>query len=134
MSTTQQEVATRTEAAPAVEAPKRKFRARSPRVDVSETPEAYLVTADVPGVSLDAIDLTVEENRLELVARRTPASFEGHSPAFRQYGEGAYQRAFSIPEEIDRAAIRADLRDGVLRVRLPKAKPAEPQKVKIQVG
>jgi len=134
MSTAQQEVAPRSETAPAVEAPKREFRARSPRVDVIEASEAYFVTADVPGVAMDAIDVTVEENRLELHARRTPVRHDGYNDAFRQFGEGEYRRAFTIPEEIDREGIRAELRDGVLRVTLPKAKAAQPKKVQIQVG
>lgn len=134
MNTAQQEVAARAETVPTAEPTQRAFHARSPRVDVTETPEAYFVTADVPGVAMDDIDVTVEENRLQLTATRTPVSYDGYKAAFRQFGEGEYRRAFTIPEEIDRPSIRAQLRDGVLRVTLPKAQPAQPQKVQIQIG
>jgi HSP20 family molecular chaperone IbpA len=103
-------------------------------VDVVETAEAFLVTADVPGVPMDAIEITVEKDRLELVAHRSEASHEGHRSAFRESDAGDYHRAFRVPAEIDRGAIRADLRDGVLRITLPKAAPARPQKVLVQAA
>lgn len=134
MNTTQHEVAPRESGSPAAEAPKAKFRTRTPRVDVTETAEAYAISADLPGVPMADIDVTVEENRLALTAKRTPVQQDGHDAAFRQYGEGDYYRAFSIPEDLDRTEIRADLRDGVLRVTLPKAKKPEPQTVKVQIG
>lgn len=132
MNTQTQEVTKPTPTPPAT--PSAPVDTRTPRVDVIETPEAYLVTADVPGVPMDAIEVTVEKNRLEVVANRTPASREGYSPALRQFSEGGYRRAFKIPQEIDRQSIRADLRDGVLRVTLPKAQPEKAQKVRIEAG
>ncbi|MDG2307177.1 MAG: Hsp20/alpha crystallin family protein [Candidatus Binatia bacterium] len=132
MTTTQQEVPSR-EAAPAAEAPKLQ-RTRAPRVDVAETPDAFFITADVPGVAMDAIDVTIEENRLEFTAERTPVTHEELRPAVRQYREGGYARTFAIPETVERANVRADLRDGVLRITLPKAQPVQPQKVQVQVG
>lgn len=134
MNTAQTEVATTTAEAPAAEAPARTFRTRAPRVDVSESADAYFVTADVPGVPMDAIEVTIEEDRLELSARRTPAEHDGYRTAFRQFGEGDYRRAFTIPETIDRESVRADLRDGVLRITIPKAQPAKPQKIRISAG
>ncbi len=137
MNTERQEVGTAAEPIPpttATEAPKRPLRVRAPRVDVTETPQAYFVIADVPGVPMNAIDVTVEENRLEFSARRTPAHYDGYTPALRQYEEGEYRRAFSMPEAIEREKIHADLRDGVLRITLPKAQPAQPHKVSVQLG
>lgn len=134
MNTQEQEVSPRAETAPSAAPPNQPLRSRSPRVDVIETPDGYHLAADLPGVPMNAIELTVEENRLELRAKRTPAVYDGHTPAVRQFGEGEFLRAFSLPQEIDRAAIHADLRDGVLRIEIPKAKPVEPQKVTIQVG
>lgn len=131
MNTAQQEVAPRSETTPAAERPRRVY---SPRVDVRETPDAFEVTADVPGVSMDAIDVTVEDNRLELYAKRTETAHEGFRPAYRQYGEGDYRRAFTIPEDIQRDQIRADLREGVLHVILPKAEPVKPKKVQVRLG
>lgn len=134
MNTAQNEVATSAAATPAVEAPARTFRTRAPRVDVSESADAYFVTADVPGVPMNAIEVTIEEDRLELSAKRTVAEHEGYRTAFRQFGEGDYRRAFTIPEAIDREGVRADLRDGVLRITIPKAQPAKPQKIRISAG
>ncbi len=134
MNTAQNEVATSAAAVPAVEAPVKTFRPRAPRVDVSESADAYFVTADVPGVPMDAIEVTIEEGRLELSAKRTATEHEGYRTAFRQFGEGDYRRAFTIPETIDRESVRADLRDGVLRITIPKAQPAKPQKIRISAG
>ncbi len=134
MNTAQNEAATSAATAPAAEAPKRTFRTRTPRVDVSESADAYFVTADVPGVPMEAIEVTIKENRLELSAKRTAVEHEGHRSAFRQFGEGDYRRAFTIPEKIDRDGVHADLRDGVLRITIPKSQPAKPQKVRISAG
>lgn len=134
MNTTTQEV-TLEKPAPAKDAPKRAGAPdRTPRVDVTETPDAYVLTADVPGVSMDAIEVTVEDDRLELSATRDPSAPEGHRPTIRQFSEGGYRRAFKIPEAIDRSAVQADLRDGVLRITLPKAAPVRPQKVQVRAG
>ena len=119
---------------PSTETPSRPRRVHSPRVDVLENEREFVIAADVPGSDMDSIELTVEEGRLDLVARRSEKSYEGYKVAFRQYGEGDYRRAFTLPDGVDRSAIRADLRDGVLRIRLPKKEVEQARRVEIKVG
>ena len=93
-----------------------------PPIDVYETDDRYVVTAEVPGISRDLIDLALHEGHLTIRGAR-PA---GDSQTTRHYhqverGYGSFQRTFAFAEAIDSEAIAADLRDGVLTVTLPKA-------------
>ena len=114
--------------------PSRPSRVYSPRVDILESEKEFVIAADVPGSNLDSIELSVEEGRLELVAPRSEKTHEGYKIAFRQYGEGDYRRAFTLPEGVDRGAIRADLKDGVLRISLPKKDAERAHRVQIKLG
>jgi len=134
MSEAQTEVVASTPKQPKPIAETAPRRVRTPRVDVAETAEAFHLTADVPGVPMEAVEITVEEERLDLRARRPEVAREGYELAFRQIHDAEYRRSFRIPGEIDRAAIRADLRDGVLRITLPKAKSAQPQKIQVHAA
>jgi HSP20 family protein len=92
-----------------------------PPVDLHETADAYVVTAELPGLSRDDIQIQFHEGRLTLSGvRRT------HGMACEQFhrverGHGSFTRSFQLPAPIDNDAIRADLRDGILTVTCPKS-------------
>lgn len=94
----------------------------SPTVDVLETDDAFLLHAEVPGVSRDDVDLTVEGRRLELSGRRRPLP-KDRNFARMERSYGRFRRAFELPAAIDADRIRAALDHGVLRVTLPKREP-----------
>jgi HSP20 family protein len=106
----------------------------APRVDVRETREAFEVVADLPGVDLDGVEVTVEKDVLTIFGRphlEDPAAYRrvyGRDPA------SAYRRVFSLGEEIDRDGIRATLERGVLRLTLPKARSVLPRKIEIRAA
>lgn len=133
-------IATRTEGAPPTKArtapapEARARRIRTPRIDVVETAEAFRLTADLPGAPMEAIDITLEENRLELRALRSGTSREGKTAAGRPSADTEYRRSFRIPADVDRAQIQANLRDGVLRITLPKAPSARPQRIEVRAA
>ncbi|MGQ0633916.1 MAG: Hsp20/alpha crystallin family protein [Planctomycetaceae bacterium] len=105
-----------------------------PFVDIVETEQALLLIADVPGVDEQGVDVTIEKNVLTLrgaVAAETPA---GHELGYEEYGIGDYERSFTLPNEIDRDGIRAEIKDGVLKLTLPKIKQAVARKVAVTVG
>ncbi|HVD93700.1 MAG TPA: Hsp20/alpha crystallin family protein [Vicinamibacterales bacterium] len=102
-----------------------------PPIDVYETDDRYVVTAEVPGISRDQIDLALQDGNLTIRGAR-PA---GDPQATRQYhqverGYGSFQRTFAFSEAVDSDAIAADLRDGVLTVTLPKA-TAPPRRIEV---
>lgn len=105
-----------------------------PLVDIVETEQALLLYSDVPGVDETGVDVTVEKNILTIkgtVKEELPAGF---APNYEEYGVGDYERSFTLPNEIDREGIEAAIRDGVLKVTLPKARQAVAKKVTVTAG
>ncbi len=111
--------------------PEAEERIINPSVDITETDEALFLRADMPGVSEDDVDVTLEDHVLTLDAKRCGFDFEGVEPAYVEYHTGRYQRSFKVAEEIEQDAIEATLKDGVLQVTLPKAKSRLAQRIKV---
>lgn len=105
-----------------------------PRADVYETEEAIFVVADMPGVHENSVDITLEDNVLTINGYVESQQPEGHNLAYAEYRVGDYVRAFTLSDRIDRGAIEATVRDGVLRLRLPKAQEARLHKIPIRTG
>jgi HSP20 family protein len=105
-----------------------------PRTDIFETPEAFLLLADVPGAAEDGVDVTLENDVLTVSAKTTSEEPQGYAWAHREYASADYQRQFTVAAEIDRDRIEATLHDGVLRVTLPKAARAKTRKITVQTG
>ncbi len=105
----------------------------SPRVDIFETPTEILVSADMPGVKPDNIDLRYENG--ELVVRGKVSHPEGKgNVVFREFEFGDYYRVFQVHETIDASKIHADHKNGVLTVHLPKQEAVQPKQVPIRVN
>ncbi len=104
-----------------------------PPIDVYETPARYVVTAELPGLSRDQIDLAVQDNRLTIRGVRPAAGPETATRHFHQVerGHGSFQRTFEFVEPVDQASIAADLRDGVLTITLPKI-ATQPRRIEVQ--
>lgn len=104
-----------------------------PRVDVFENEAEYLVVADVPGVTKDALDVRFEDGELRLEARRSGAPSTGQSLA-DEYRIADYRRAFAMPEGVDAEKIEAELAHGVLKVHLPKSASKRPRRIDIRAS
>jgi HSP20 family molecular chaperone IbpA len=105
-----------------------------PRADIYETEEAIYVVADMPGVGEDSLDITLEKGVLTLNGTVEPESPEGYALAYAEYRVGDYVRSFSLSDEIDQEAIEATLKDGVLRLTLPKITEAKTLKIAVKAG
>jgi HSP20 family molecular chaperone IbpA len=106
-----------------------------PPVDVFENENAITLLADLPGVPRDQLNLRVDGDSLVIEATATT----GSSPQGMElvYGElqcPAYRRQFTLSRELDTSRIEAQLRDGVLRLTLPKAEEARPRRIQVQAG
>jgi HSP20 family molecular chaperone IbpA len=107
----------------------------TPRADIYETDDALIVVVDVPGADEKSVEITLEKNVLTINAYVDDLpEMEGHSLAFAEYNVGDYQRSFRLSDEIDRDGIEAEVRDGVLRLRLPKSGPAKTRKISVKGG
>lgn len=91
----------------------------APAVDLCETADTYIITAELPGIAREQIRVEVRDGRLYLQGRReSRVSCEQYHQVERGHGE--FCRSFALPESVDAAAISADLSDGVLTVTVPK--------------
>ncbi len=103
-----------------------------PPVDIFETGEGLTVVADLPGVSKDGLDIEVKDGVLTIQGRaRQP---HPAPPVYREFELFNYFRQFELSDSVDIAKISAELKNGVLTLRLPKAEQAKPRRVQVQVG
>lgn len=103
----------------------------TPRVDIVETDNELLLFADMPGVKPDDIEVRFENGELALHGR-CASSNDGRSLLAAEYGIGDYYRAFTVSQDIDADKISAELKQGVLTLRLPKAEAVKPKKIRVQ--
>jgi len=112
--------------------PTRPRKAFVPRADILETPDALVVIVDMPGVEAKSVDVSVDRNLLTIhgaVAADAPA---GYSPFSTEYETGDWHREFVLSEEVKRDAIQAAVKNGVLRLTIPKADPARKIQVRVE--
>lgn len=112
----------------------RSGRTYTPATDILERADEIILIADMPGVSEDSIDITLENNQLTIQGYVRMEQPEGQSLYYAEYESGDYYRAFSVNETIDRDKIEANLKNGVLRLRLPKLEAAKAKKIKISTN
>lgn len=103
----------------------------TPAVDILERKDDIVVTADMPGVDEKTVDITLEKNVLTIYGMVEPQFPEGQRFALSEYGVGDYQRAFTLSGEVDRDRINASVKNGVLRLVLPKAAAARARKIEV---
>jgi HSP20 family protein len=106
----------------------------TPDVDILEKDDSIIVLADMPGVGESSVDITLEKDVLSIYAKVEPEVPEKHQLLHAEYGVGDYQRSFTISNEIDREKIEATVKNGVLRLVLPKAKAVQTRKISVQAG
>jgi len=103
-----------------------------PNVDISEDRDKLALYADLPGVGDEDVRVTLENDVLTIEAKVSPVEIGDHRLSYAEYGVGDYFRSFTITEPIDRDRIEAKMKDGVLRIVLPKKEEAKPKQIKIQ--
>ena len=104
-----------------------------PAVDISETDEEFVVSADTPGMKAEDIKISVANNVLTLRGEKKNVREDKEENFHRiERTYGSFERTFSLPSGVDSQNIRAKYKDGVLEVRLPKSKEAKPQEIKVE--
>ncbi len=105
-----------------------------PNVNIIETDDAVLLSAEMPGVDESSADVTLENNVLTIRGSVKPATMDGYSLAYSEYECGSFTREFTVSSEVERSGLQATMKNGVLKVRLPKTKQSVVQKVVITAG
>jgi HSP20 family protein len=106
----------------------------SPAVDIFENDKAITVLADMPGVKARDLEIDLRENVLTLTGRVTSAEASEEASVVREYRPGTFFRQFTLGSTIEQAQIDAQLRDGVLRLELPKAERARPRQIAVRTN
>jgi len=104
-----------------------------PAVDIYETDQNVTVVAEMPGVNSENVDISLEDDILTIRGSKLPEQPAGTRVLLKEYESGSYLRRFTLAETIDQDKIKASMSDGMLTVVLPKAEPAKPKKIEIQV-
>lgn len=106
-----------------------------PAMDVVESPDGYLVTAELPGVSPDKVELSFDRNTLTISGTKSPTIKAPEKGELRVYSaerlHGEFERSIRLPEHVDADQIRASFEHGVLTVWVPKSQAAKPRKIAI---
>jgi HSP20 family protein len=108
------------------------MRAFLPTADIYETEDALTVVLEMPGVDRDNIEVNVENGVLTVEGKINFGKYEGLQPIYSEYNIGPYRRSFRLSSRVDQDNIRAELRDGIVSLVLPKAAEAKPRRIEVK--
>lgn len=105
----------------------------NPTFDLRETPDAFVLTADMPGVDEKNLDIQLTNNRLTISGKReSEEEVTGETYYRAERSWGSFARTFALPTEIDANKVSADLKNGVLTVQLPRLAAVQPKKISVK--
>ncbi|MBM4126715.1 MAG: Hsp20/alpha crystallin family protein [Nitrospira sp.] len=106
-----------------------------PTVDISETDGEYLIKAELPEVKKEDVKVTVEDGVLTLQGARHQEKEEKGKKYHRvERSYGSFVRSFTLPESVDEGGVKAEYKDGVLNLHLPKTEKVKPKAIEVKVG
>lgn len=106
-----------------------------PTVDISETDGEYLIKAELPEVKKEDVKVTVEDGVLTLHGERRQEKEEKSKKFHRvERSYGSFVRSFTLPESVDESGVKAEFKDGVLNLHLPKTEKVKPKAIEVKVG
>lgn len=107
-----------------------------PKIDVKAKGDDIVLRAELPGIDASDVDIEVTDGVLTIKGeRKAEEDTEGEGWLIRESSYGSFERSMVLPEGVDAAAIRADYKDGVLEVHVPKAlEAAKPKTTKVSIG
>ncbi len=106
----------------------------TPSVDIFENDKELVLLADMPGVQAGSLNIDLRDNTLTLDGEVEPFEGKNEEDVLIEYEVGKYYRQFSLSEMIDQEKIDAQMRNGVLRLTLPKIEKAAPRTITVQAG
>lgn len=104
-----------------------------PAIDVHENEEAYVFTAELPGLDKEDVSITLENNILTVSGERKfedEAKGDNYRRIERAYGN--FSRSFTLPSQVDQQQVAAEFKNGLLHISVPKAEQAKPKKIEIK--
>lgn len=114
--------------------PSRARRVWRPLTDIVETKDGVVLMMELPGVAAGDIDIALEKRVLSIRARSGSAALDSLQLVHAEYEPGDYERAFTLSEDFDSDRIEAELKNGVLTLRLPRADEAQPRTIRVKAA
>ena len=116
--------------------PESRFDGNSLAIDVDETNDNFIVTADLPGIQSDNINVTVHDDMLTIAAEMPEHTFEHESTKalVRERRYGSFSRSIRLPHSVNAEGVEAEFRDGMLTLTLPKAENAKVKTIPVKAG
>ena len=106
----------------------------APAVDIKETPEAFMVEAELPGMSKDDVKVTVHDGVLTIQGERKSEEETKDKKLHRiERFYGSFMRRFTLPDNVDENSVTANFKDGLLTLTIQKAEPKEPKAIEVEV-
>jgi HSP20 family protein len=102
-----------------------------PVTDIFETENGLTVVMEMPGVDKDNVEVNVENDVLRVTGRVDFSKYEGLQPLYTEYNIGNYSRSFELSNKIEQEGIKAELKDGVMTLLLPKAEKAKARRIAV---
>ncbi len=103
-----------------------------PAADIYEAENELTVILEMPGVEKKNVEVRVEDDVLNVEGRLDLAKYQGLQPLYTEYNIGHYARSFRLSSKIDQSKIAAEMKDGVLSLKLPKIEEAKPRTIQIR--
>jgi HSP20 family protein len=103
-----------------------------PAVDINETDDEYLITAEIPQVNREDVKVQVQNGMLTIKGERKYENEDKKAHRIERY-YGSFQRSFTLPDNVNEDKIHADHKNGMLYLRLPKADDKQPKQLNIQI-
>jgi len=107
------------------------LRSFLPVSDIFETDHALNVVLEMPGVAKENVDIDIDNDVLKVSGRIDIAKYEGLQPVYTEYNIGNYSRSFQLSNKVDQDGIKAELKDGVMTLVLPKSEKAKPRRISV---
>jgi len=101
-----------------------------PPVNITAANDEYLLEIEMPGVSREGLEISVQSHELTIVGKRHPEQIAGEL-VYRESSDADYRRVFEIGSDIDTGRISAEMHQGIVKLHLPKAERVKPRKIKI---
>ena len=105
----------------------------TPAVDILETENDLLLTMDVPGITMSDVEIRLENNNLNIQGQRKFEQVNGKGYHRIERNYGSFARSFTLPNTVDTERVRAEYKNGVLTVTLPKKEVAKPRTIRVEV-
>jgi HSP20 family protein len=110
------------------------FRSSAPRTNFYENGDTFEIQAEIPGIAKEDLNISIQGNYLEISGSRSADTPEGYKVHRSESGASTFSKRFTLPDEVDAQKVEANLKDGILYLKLPKSETAKPRQIEIKAA